>query len=63
MPLWKSSGIALLGLIVTAAPTVGQSLADVARKEADRRKTIHVAGKPSTLLPTLEASLAGLVAP
>jgi hypothetical protein len=48
MPLWKSAGIALLGLIVTAAPTVGQSLADVARKEADRRKTVKEGGKVYT---------------
>ena len=48
MPLWKSSGIALLGLIVAAAPTVGQSLADVARKEADRRKTVKEGGKVYT---------------
>jgi hypothetical protein len=48
MPLWKSAGIALLGLIVAAAPTVGQSLADVARKEADRRKTVKEGGKVYT---------------
>jgi hypothetical protein len=48
MPLWKPAGIALLGLIIGAAPTVGQSLADVARKEADRRKTVKEGGKVYT---------------
>lgn len=30
---------------------------------AGRRKTIHVAGAPASLLPTLKASLAGFAAP
>ena len=48
MPFWKSAGVALLGLLVGAGPSVGQSLADVARKEADRRKTVKDSGKVYT---------------
>ncbi len=48
MLFWKSAGIAFLGLVVGAAPLVGQSLADVARKEADRRKTVKDGGKVYT---------------
>src|SRR5215831_7738027 len=48
MPFWKSAGVALLGLLVGAGPSVGQSLADVARKEADRRKTVKDGGKVYT---------------
>jgi uncharacterized protein (TIGR00251 family) len=53
---------ALIALLARAW-RVAKSDVSIVAGAADRRKTIHVAGAASRLLPLLEASLAGLAAP
>jgi uncharacterized protein (TIGR00251 family) len=53
---------ALIALLARAW-RVAKSDVSIVAGASDRRKTIHVAGTASQLLPVLEASLAGLAAP
>jgi hypothetical protein len=53
---------ALIALLARAW-RVAKSDVSIVAGAADRRKTIHVAGTASQLLPVLEASLAGLAVP
>jgi uncharacterized protein (TIGR00251 family) len=53
---------ALIALLARAW-RVAKSDVSIVAGAADRRKTVHVAGTASQLLPVLEASLAGLAVP
>ena len=53
---------ALVALIARAWHLAKSTIAIVAGA-ADRRKTLHIAGSPTRLLPALEARIAGLATP